>query len=206
MSIDDVIQECKLFYFAGQESTANLLIWTMVLLSIHQEWQTRAREEVNQLFGNSKPNIEGIGHLKVISMILYEVLRLYPPSLMFYRSIDEETRLGEMTLPAGLQFLLPIILVHHDEEIWGKDAKMFKPERFSNGVAKATKNQIMYFPFSWGPRICVGNNFTLLEAKLALVMILQRFSFKLSPSYSHAPTYVVTLQPQNGVHLILEKL
>ncbi|KAM7497833.1 hypothetical protein LguiA_022247 [Lonicera macranthoides] len=180
MSIKDVIEECKLFYFAGQETTSVLLVWTMVSLSIHPDWQ--------------------------VTTILYEVLWLYPPVVDITHTVIKETTLGEISLPAEVQVTLPIILIHRDPELWGDDAKEFKPDRFSKGVSKATKNPAAFFPFSAGPRICIGINFAMLEAKLAVAMILQRFSFELSTSYAHAPSSIITLEPQYGAHLIIRKL
>jgi cytochrome P450 len=67
MTTDDIVGELKLFYFAGMETTAVLLTWAMVLLSMHPEWQDRAREEVLRVFGKNQPESEGINRLKVVS-------------------------------------------------------------------------------------------------------------------------------------------
>eukprot|EP00268_Persea_americana_P017609 TRINITY_DN184_c0_g2_i2.p1 TRINITY_DN184_c0_g2~~TRINITY_DN184_c0_g2_i2.p1 ORF type:complete len:191 (+),score=20.05 TRINITY_DN184_c0_g2_i2:38-574(+) len=177
----------------------------MVVLSMHPNWQVRAREEVLQVFGKTNPDFDGLSRLKIVTMILYEVLRLYPPGASTARRVDKATKLGDIILPPGAEVSLPTLLIHHDPEIWGEDVEEFKPERFSGGVAEASKNQLVFFPFSWGPRICIRQNFALIEAKMALSVILQHFSFELSPSYAHAPYTLVTLQPQYGAHLILHR-
>nr|QFS19012.1 cytochrome P450 72A695 [Cajanus cajan] len=206
MTKQEVIEECKTFYLAGQETTSTLLVWTMILLGRFPEWHAKARQEVLQVFGNQNPNFEGLSHLKIVTMILYEVLRLYPPAIFFSRTLQKDMKVGNLSLPAGVHVTMPISLIHLDADIWGDDSKEFKPERFSEGIANVTKGQVSFFPFGWGPRICIGQNFALLEAKIVLSLLLQNFSFELSPSYAHAPTIMLTLQPKHGAHIVLHQL
>ncbi|KAH6774172.1 hypothetical protein C2S51_012576 [Perilla frutescens var. frutescens] len=207
MTVDDVMEECKLFYFAGQETTANWLTWTMIVLSMHPTWQDRARTEVVDLFGKSTPDVKTLNQLKIVPMILQEVLRLYPPVTGLYRYTNETTQIGDAIIPAGVEIVLPTMAIHHDRDYWGADADEFRPERFSEGVSRAAKDdQAAFFPFGWGPRFCLGQSFAMIEAKLAMTMILQNFSFDLSPAYAHAPHTIITLQPQYGAPLLLQNL
>ncbi|ONI06193.1 hypothetical protein PRUPE_5G046700 [Prunus persica] len=196
ISLDDLVEECKTFYLAGHESTATFLAWT------------EARKEVLQLFGKQTPNPKGIAKLKTMSMIMYESLRLYPPVvLVIRRRVEREVKLGRLILPANLELAIPIVAFHYDSELWGQDVQLFKPERFAEGVVKATDENIAAFlPFGMGPRICVGLNFAITEAKIALSMILQRHAFTLSPAYTHSPSQFLTVRPQHEVQVMLHSL
>lgn len=139
-----------------------------------------------------------------MNMIIHESLRLYPPVTVTERKSTKEARLGKFVLPANIKIITPILPLHHDPTIWGDDAHLFKPERFSKGVAAATKNNLAAFlPFGMGPRTCVGMNFANNEAKITLSMILQKYKFTLSPNYVHSPIQVITLCPQHGVQVLL---
>ncbi|XP_068331829.1 cytochrome P450 CYP749A22-like [Pyrus communis] len=206
ISVDDMIDECKTFYFAGQETTNIELAWIVFLLAVHTDWQEEARKEVLELFGKQNPSPEGIAKLKTMSMIINESLRLYPPAVSIERKVDREVRLGNFIIPANVELVIPILAIHHEPEFWGQDAQLFKPERFARGVAKATNSNIAtYIPFGMGPRTCVGMDFAIIEVKIALSMILQRYSFTLSPAYVHSHVRFI-LRPQHGVQIILHPL
>lgn len=205
MTIDDVIAECQTFYLAGQETTTILLTWTMVLLAMHQDWQDRARREVLEVCGkNECPNADAVNGLKIMGMIFNESLRLYPPILALNRQPSKPMKLGKVSIPAGTQLYIPILAMHHDPLLWGNDVHEFNPERFSQGISKAAKHPMAFMPFSLGPRICIGQNFALLEAKVILAMILQHFSFVISPHYIHSPVHLFSLKPKYGAQVILQ--
>ncbi|TQD93138.1 hypothetical protein C1H46_021231 [Malus baccata] len=205
ISVDDLVDECKTFYFAGQETTNSLLAWTVFLMALHTDWQEEARKEVLELFGKDEtPNSDGLNKLKTMGMIINESLRLYPPVVSLTRESLKEVRLGQVVVPADVELHVSNLALHHEPKYWGKDVQLFKPERFSEGVAKATNNNaVAFMPFGMGPRTCVGMNFAIIEAKIALSMILQRYSFTLSPGYVHSPIQFLTVRPQHGVQVIL---
>lgn len=201
------VDECKTIYFAGHETTNTVLAWTVFLLAPHTDCQEEARKEVLQLFGRQNPNPGGIAKLKTVSTIINESLRLYPPIVSTERKVDREVRLGKLIVPANVEVVIPTIAIHHEPEVWGQDVQLFKADRFVQGVAKATNNNIAVFlPFATGPRNCAGMNFATTEVKIVLSMILQRNSSTLSPAYVHSPFQFLTLRPQHGVQVILHPL
>ncbi|KAH6801884.1 cytochrome P450 [Perilla frutescens var. frutescens] len=116
-------------------------------------------------------------------MILQEVLRLYPPLSLTARGPTETVKLGNLTIPKGVHMTMLIAHVHYDLEIWGEDAKEFKPQRFAEGIPQSAKIKPVFIPFGSGPRACIGQHLAMIEAKVAIAMILRSFSFELSPAY-----------------------
>ncbi|KAL9399376.1 hypothetical protein Peur_008337 [Populus x canadensis] len=207
VTVHDIVEECKSFFFAGKQTTSNLLTWTTVLLAMHPQWQVQAREEVLRVCGSRDiPTKDDVVKLKTLTMILNESLRLYPPTIATIRRSKADVELGGYKIPRGTELLIPILALHHDQSIWGHDANEFNPRRFSNGVARAAKHHVAFIPFGLGVRTCIGQNLAILQAKLTLAIILQRFSFRLATSYQHAPTVLMLLYPQHGAPIIFQRL
>ncbi|KAK8491564.1 hypothetical protein V6N11_063058 [Hibiscus sabdariffa] len=200
LSVEDIVDECKTFYFAGQETTNSLLAWTVLVLAIHTDWQDKARKEIAEVFGDQNPHHQGISKLKTVSKFAFSNNRHDPKSW-------KRNSIGKLVVPADMEILIPIMTLHHEPQLWGDDVHVFNPERFSQGIANATKhNSAAFIPFSMGPRSCVGMSFATTETKIALSMILRRYTITLSPAYVHAPFPVITLQPQHGIQVMLHSV
>ncbi|XP_042495900.1 cytochrome P450 734A1-like [Macadamia integrifolia] len=207
ITVRDIVEECKSFFFAGKQTTSNLLTWITVLLAMHPEWQRKARDEVLRVCGSrDSPSKDAIHKLKTLSMIVNETLRLYPPAIATIRRAKADVELGGYKIPRGTELLVPILAVHHDQSLWGHDVNEFNPARFSEGVTQAANHPMAFIPFGLGARTCIGQNLATLQAKLAIAVILQRFSFRLAPTYQHAPTVLMLLHPQYGAPIIFRHL
>ncbi|XP_027902348.1 cytochrome P450 734A1-like [Vigna unguiculata] len=207
VTVDDIVEECKTFFFAGKHTTSNLLTWSTILLAMHPQWQVQAREEVAMVCGaRDIPTKDDLLKLKTLTMIVNESLRLYPPTIATIRRAKGDVELGKLKIPCGTELLIPILAVHHDQATWGSDANEFNPGRFSNGVSRAARHPFAFIPFGLGARTCVGQNLALLQTKLTLAIMLSRFTFKLAPSYRHAPTVLMLLYPQYGAPIIFQPI
>ncbi|KAK1293012.1 hypothetical protein QJS10_CPB17g00835 [Acorus calamus] len=205
LSIDEIIDECKTF-FAGQETTSYWLTWTMFLLSSNQDWQEKLREEVLRECGTGIPDADMLSKLRLVTLVLLEALRLYSPVFLMLRNTSKKMKLGNVTIPKDVLVMIPLAIIHRREKYWGADANEFNPYRFAEGISKAASHPNALVAFSMGPRSCIGQNFAMLEGKMVLAMILQRFSFSLSPQYRHAPADMITLHPEFGLPIVFRPL
>ncbi|MQL91625.1 hypothetical protein Taro_024247 [Colocasia esculenta] len=202
---DFIVDNCKNIYFAGHEATATSAAWCLMLLASHPEWQARARDEVVVICGDQNPTADMLGKMKVLTMVIQETLRLYPPAIFATREALKDMKLGGIHIPKGLAIRILTSRLQTDPEIWGPDAYEFNPERFANGISGACKHPHAYIPYGVGPRTCLGQNLAMVELKIILSLILSKFSFSLSPKYCHSPVHRLVLDQEFGVPLIMNK-
>ncbi|XP_043930500.1 cholesterol 24-hydroxylase-like [Protopterus annectens] len=184
------------FFVAGQETTANQLSFTVMELTRHPEILKRLQEEVDEVVGLKK-NIEheDLNKLQYMSQVLKESLRLYPPAPTTNRILHKEMMLDGIKVPANVALTFDTYVMGRMEKFF-KDPLTFNPDRFSPDTPKP---YYCYFPFSLGPRSCIGLVFAQMEAKLVLAKLLQRFEFEYVSNQSYEIMDIGSLKPRDGV-------
>jgi cytochrome P450 len=192
---------------AGHESTASALASHLYYLATHPDVQTKAREEVLSVL-DSDDAIQHNTKLPYLEAVIYESLRIHPPTdALPFRAIAHDVQLegksGKMhTLPKGSLASLSLTALHNNPDIW-MNPHEFRPERFLNqDERESTKHAFM--PFGTGPRMCIGMNFSLLEQRIVLSMLLRCFEWTLpadSPHKDGIQSTGFTLLKANPMHL-----
>lgn len=193
LSDENIRYQIITFLIAGHETTSGLLSFTLYLLLKHPEVLKKAYEEVDQILTSPIPTYKQVKELKYIRMILNESLRLYPPIPSIILSAKEDTVLGGKYAVKKKQPVAVLIpLLHKDKEAWGMDAEEFLPERFED---ESKIPYDAYKPFGNGVRACLGMQFALHEATLAIGMILQRFKLMDHTNYQMKIKQTLTMKP-----------
>ncbi|KAI4895262.1 hypothetical protein NFI96_011742 [Prochilodus magdalenae] len=184
------------FFIAGQETTANQLSFAIMELGRHPEIFKRAKEEVDEVLGTKREILyDDLGKLTYLSQVLKETLRLYPTAPGTSRYLHEDTAISGFKVPAGCALVFSSYVSSRMEKFF-KDPLKFDPDRFD---PNATKPYFCYYPFALGPRSCLGQTFSQMEAKVVLAKLLQRFEYSLVPGQSFIIKDTGTLRPQSGV-------
>ena len=202
MSDQDLRDEVITLFVAGQESTALLLTWFFHNLATYPEWDKRLFEEVHTVLNGRSPGIEDLPNLPLVRMAVDETLRLYPPLWITNRTVIEDDELCGLRIRAGEVAGISPFVTHRLPEFW-PDPERFDPLRFLPEAA-AERPRFAYFPFSGGPRICIGNNFALVEAQLIVATLVQRFRLTVVADRPVRIKPLATLRPDEGLWLRIE--
>jgi cytochrome P450 len=173
MSDDQLLDEIRTAVFAGYDSTATGLAFTLYLLATHPESARRARQEAHQVVPDGLPTWEQLGSLDYIGRVFQEGLRLYPPLSFHPRMALENDVIGSRRIPAGATLLYSNYAPGRNPEFW-QHPDSFDPDHFLPEQV-ARRHRFAYQPFAAGPRVCIGLNMAIMEAKIVLSLLLQKF-------------------------------
>jgi cytochrome P450 len=192
-----IMDEAKIFYAAGHETSALALTWTFYLLAKHPEIDERLHQFLKSGFGEDTPSFERLHELSFPQHILEESMRLYPPAWILGRRSIEEDEFEDVKIPAERDVLFITYSIHRNPKYW-EDPDSFQPDRF-NAENKKEHKDSAYVPFGLGPRLCIGKGFAMMEMEFVLAMISSRYRFELVDDKEIELEPLVTLKPKNGV-------
>ncbi|XP_074866394.1 cytochrome P450 3A21-like [Carettochelys insculpta] len=177
LSDKEIMAQALVFILAGYETTSFTLNFLSYNLAIHPDVQQRVQEEIDAALPNkAAPTYDTILQLEYLDMVVNETLRLFPAGGRIERVCKKTTEINGVTIPKGTVAMIPAHVLHRDPEYWPEPDE-FRPERFSKENRESVDPYI-FLPFGAGPRNCIGMRFALLSMKVAMVMLLQRFTFK----------------------------
>ncbi|KAM9179256.1 cytochrome P450 3A9-like [Mergus octosetaceus] len=173
----EVLSQAFIFIFAGYEPTSNTLCYLAYELALHPDVQQKLVDEIDSAFPNKAPlTYEAVMQLEYLEMTMNETLRLFPLGGRLERVCKKDVEINGVTIPKGTVVIIPPYILHRDPEHW-TNPEEFRPERFSK-ENKDTIDPYTYLPFGAGPRNCIGMRFALLSLKVAIVALLQHFTFQ----------------------------
>ncbi|KAK3098303.1 hypothetical protein FSP39_018148 [Pinctada imbricata] len=202
ISEEELLDEFVTFFVAGQETTGNLMAFMIMDLAQNPDVLKRLLTEIDQVVGKKAViNHDDLNRLTYLDMVVKETLRLHPPVGQPARITTKPMEVGGYIIPTGTIVSVALFSMARSEEFFD-DPLTYNPERFSPDAEKKV-DTYTYFPFSLGPRTCIGRYFADIEAKTVMTKLLQRFTFELIPNQPMGVVEKLTMSPKGRVQCIL---
>lgn len=197
-----ILGEAKNFFVAGHETTGNAISWALYFLAKNNYCLTEITEEIDDTLDDTS-SFAAIDKLENLDLIIHETLRLAPPIWTLSRKAIHDDEILGYRIPANTLVNISPYLIHRHPRYWHQP-NVFYPERFKTNSPKRPK--CAYIPFGFGPRACIGRQFSFMMMKIMITRLLQKFTIKpLRKDTYVQPLPLITLKPNNGVWLKLEK-
>ena len=193
-SLDDemLVDQVVTFMMAGSETTASTMCWFLHAMTSMPELGQRIRAEIAEVVGDRTPTVDDMPKLGTLQHSLFETLRLYNPVWFQTRRSLTAVSLGGNEFEAGTNFIYSPAAIHRDPRMF-TDPLEFKPERWIDPSHPRTA----YIPFGSGARKCIGDSFSMISMHLALVALVQRWSFSPVDADKVMPFAGAVLHPQH---------
>jgi cytochrome P450 len=190
----ELIGHTGVIFAAGHETSANALTWTLLLLSQHPDVAADLLDELDGELRGDAPTVEQLPRLPLLEAVVKESLRVLPPVPFNGRVTARATTLLGHELPANTEVIVSLYHTHRAPELF------VEPDRFEPRRWERIAPTIFEFnPFSAGPRMCIGATFAMMEIRLVLAMLVQRFRFQLAPRSRIDRAGLITLGPKRGL-------
>jgi cytochrome P450 len=203
MTNQQIRDEAMTLFLTSFDTTSLALTWSWYLLSQNPAVATELKEELDRVLQGRTPVIDDYSQLKFTRMVLAESMRIYPPSYLIARQAMEDFSLGSYKVTAGTIVLMSPYLIHHDSRFHA-DPEIFNPHTWA-GRKETQYSSNTYFPFSMGPRACIGQQYAWLEGVLVLATIAQSWNIQLVPGHLVEPVQLLNLRPKYGMKMQLQR-
>jgi cytochrome P450 len=194
----ELIGQTMTLLIAGHETSANTLTWTLFLLAQHPNVLADVVDELEGVLRGSAPTVEQLNQLPLLERVIKESLRLLPPGTLISRMSTAPVEIGPYRLPTGAIVILSEYVTHRLPDIY-PEPKAFKPERWET----IEPSPYEYLPFGAGPRMCIGATFAMMEIKIVLAMLLQRYRLSVVPKTRVDHQVKITLSPKGGMPMLV---
>lgn len=189
--------EVMTLFLAGHETTALTLSWAWYLLAQHPEVESRLVAEWREVLAGRHPTPEDLPRMPYTEAVILEAMRVYPPVWLLGRQAVRTCQLGGYTVKPGTTIFMSQWVMHRHPDYF-PEPTAFRPERWLDGLAKRLP-KFVYFPFGGGPRVCIGNTFSMMESGLILPMVGHAWRFTHEPEQPVGLQPMITLQPKPGI-------
>ncbi len=204
MSDQQIRNEALTVFMAGHETTANTLAWGFYLLATHPQIYAKLQEEADRVLAGRPATVADLPNLPYSLQVFKESMRLYPPAYSIGRAALRPVDLGPYHVKKNDIIMVSSYTIHRRPEFFGPTPDEFNPDHFLPENEKRLP-RYAYLPFGAGPRICIGNQFALMEGQLLLTTLAQHVTFELVPGQQIVPQPVFTLRQKNGCKVVVHR-
>lgn len=208
MSDAQVRDETMTLILAGHETTAMALTWAWHLLATNPDEAAALQAELDAVLDGRSPDVDDLGRLPRTRAVVAETIRIFPPAWIIGRSLADDLQdVDGWLLPAGSIVLALPWALHRDARFW-PDPLTFRPDRWLGEDGRFDENapgqpRGAWFPFGFGSRRCIGDQFAWTEASLVLATLGSRFAPTMAPGHVVDVHPAVTLRPEGGMPMVV---
>jgi cytochrome P450 len=203
MSDQQLRDEVITLFLTAFDTTSTALTWTWYLLSQNPAAEAELHEELDRVLNGKLPTFEDFNQLKFTRMVFGESMRIYPPSYVIPRQSISEFKLDKYIIPGGTIILMSPYLIHHDPR-FHSNPERFDPHEWDKS-SRGRNSKYEYFPFSKGPRSCIGEPFAWMQGVMVLASIAQSWRPKLMPGHKVELLPRINLRPKNGMNMTVHR-